>query len=74
MSASDIFSEGISPGLLTNITCSGSETELLQCMHNTSRGLSCDTAGIICQGTFIIYCVIIFSLYTVPKVAQLGLH
>ena len=54
MSASDFFSEGISPGLLTNVTCSGSETELLQCPHNTSRGLSCDTAGIICQSTFII--------------------
>ena len=54
MSASDFFSEGISPGLLTNIRCSGSETELLQCTHNTSRGVSCDPAGIICQGTFVI--------------------
>lgn len=50
ISASDYFSEGTSPGLVTNIICSGSETDLLQCTHNTSRGLSCDPAGVICQG------------------------
>ena len=50
VSAPQYFSEGISPGELTNVACSGSETELLQCSHNSSRGLHCDTAGVVCQG------------------------
>ena len=55
MSAPQYFSEGISPGVLTNVACSGSETVLLQCTHNRSRGLHCDTAGVVCQGAFIIW-------------------
>lgn len=53
VSAPTHFSEGVSPGLLTGVNCSGSETEILDCGHVTSsRGLLCDTAGVVCQGMF----------------------
>jgi len=52
VSAPDYFSEGLGPTLLTNVECSGTETELLDCTRDTdTRGFTCDTAGVVCQGT-----------------------
>ena len=54
VSAPDHFSEGTSPGLVTSVSCSGMETSILECTHNTSsRGSQCDSAGIVCQGIHI---------------------
>ena len=51
VSAPAYFSEGVSPGLLTSVNCSGSEEKILDCEHvSSSRGLSCNTAGVVCQG------------------------
>ena len=51
VSAPDHFSEGVSPALLNSVSCTGTETEILECGHViSSRGLLCDTAGVVCQG------------------------
>ena len=55
VSAPDYFSEGQSPGRMTSVNCSGTESTILECDHVTSIiGLSCNTAGVICQGIKII--------------------
>ena len=52
LSALDYFSEGVIPGLVSLVNCSGAEKEILECAHIESlQGLSCDPAGVICQGT-----------------------
>ena len=54
MSAPDYFSEGQSPGRMTSVNCSGAETSIIECDHLTSNiGLSCNSAGVICQGIII---------------------
>ena len=51
MNAHDYFSEGLGPNLVSNVNCSGTETEILDCAHITdTRGYTCDTAGVVCQG------------------------
>ena len=51
VSAPDHFSEGVNPALLTSVSCTGTETEILECGRVTSsRALPCDTAGVVCQG------------------------
>ena len=51
VSAPDFFSEGITPGLVTSVSCSGSEREILNCNHVQSAvGFFCDAAGVVCQG------------------------
>ena len=51
LSAPDYFSEGISPGLVSLVNCSGTEMEVLECDHmKSSQGRSCDPAGVVCQG------------------------
>ena len=51
VSAPEHFSEGVSPGLLHSVTCSGTETEILECSHMTSStGLFCNSSGVVCQG------------------------
>ena len=51
VSAPDHFSEGANPSLLNSVSCSGMETEILECSHTpSSQGLDCDTAGVVCQG------------------------
>ena len=52
VNARDYFSEGHSSGRVNSINCTGTETEILECDHVTSdRGLGCDAAGVVCQGT-----------------------
>ena len=49
--AKDFFSEGLDPGLLTSVNCSGTESEILECSHEaSSQGLHCSAAGVVCQG------------------------
>ena len=51
VSAPDFFSEGISPGLMSLVNCSGTEKEILECGHlPSSQGFTCDSAGVVCQG------------------------
>ena len=55
VSAPAHFSEGVSPGLLTSVNCSGSQERILDCGHiSSSRGLSCKTAGVVCQGIVLV--------------------
>ena len=45
------------PGI-GDVQCSGTESELLQCAHNSSPASSCqetDDAGVVCQGTVLPY-------------------
>ena len=52
--AADFFGEALSSGLVTSVSCSGTETGILECDHDTSsQGLHCDTAGVVCQGTIL---------------------
>ena len=51
VTAHEYFSEGLGPNLVSNVNCSGTETEILDCAHITdTRGYTCDTAGVVCQG------------------------
>ena len=68
VSAPAHFSEGVSPGLLTSVNCSGSEEKILDCEHISSL-LFCDTAGVLCQGMTVIYVIkmhtfVIISAYS----------
>lgn len=47
------FSEGQKDTVLIGIDCSGAETRILDCPHNTQSQLTCgpyEDAGIACQG------------------------
>ena len=46
----DPFGEGRTPRLLTNVNCSGSESTLLDCGRTDFIGVTCPTAGVVCQG------------------------
>ena len=46
----DPFREGNIQRLLMNVTCSGSEGTLLECSRNEFVGVTCPTAGVVCQG------------------------
>ena len=51
VNAHDYFSEGLGLNLVSNVNCSGTETEILDCAHITAtRADTCDTAGVVCQG------------------------
>ena len=51
MNAADYFSEGVSPAFMSLVQCLGTEGQLLDCSHLIStQGLSCDKAGVVCQG------------------------
>ncbi|CAI8054869.1 Fibrillin-1, partial [Geodia barretti] len=53
VSAPDYFSEGISPGLMSLVNCSGTEKGVIECDHMKNlQGITCDPAGVVCQGTF----------------------
>ena len=47
------FSETSVPHVLSNVTCQGSEANLLQCMYNavTSCGPA-ENAAVVCQGQY----------------------
>ena len=47
----DPFGEGDATRLLTNLNCSGSESTLLDCGRNEFIGVTCPTAGVVCQGS-----------------------
>ena len=45
--------------VVTDIECSGSEQELVECVYNTLSGYTCDTfndAGVVCQGMYVCGC------------------
>ena len=50
----DPFGEGRTPRLLTNVNCSGSESTLLDCGRTNFSGVTCPTAGVVCQGNYLI--------------------
>ena len=51
ISAPDYFSEGISPGLMSLVNCSGTEKGIMECDSMSSlQGFVCDPAGVVCQG------------------------
>ena len=53
VNADEYFSEGLGLNLVSNVNCSGTETEILDCAHITAtRAYTCDTAGVVCQGTY----------------------
>ena len=47
----DPFGEGDAPRLVTNVNCSGSESTLLECGRTDFVGVTCPTAGVVCQGS-----------------------
>ena len=51
---SQLFGEDTLPIHISDISCSGTEQVLLNCMHNTMSGYTCSTqrddAGAVCQG------------------------
>ena len=54
MSATPFFSEGINPALLSSVSCSGSEEEILDCNHvQSTHGLFCEPAGVVCQSKLV---------------------
>ena len=46
----DPFGEGRTPRLLTNVNCTGSESNLLDCGWTDFIGVTCAVAGVVCQG------------------------
>ena len=46
----DPFGEGRTPRLLTSVNCSGSESTILNCGRTNFNGVTCPTAGVVCQG------------------------
>ncbi len=48
--SADIFSEGVSPRLLTAMNCIGNESNILDCDKSVFNGVNCPTAAVICQG------------------------
>ena len=46
----DSFREGNGPRLLTEVQCTGNETDLLGCNITTFTGFVCPTAAVVCQG------------------------
>ena len=46
----DPFGEGSVSRLLTSVNCSGSESTLLDCGRTNFNGITCPTAGVVCQG------------------------
>ena len=54
VSATPFFSEGINPALLSSVSCSGSEEEILDCNHvQSTHGLFCEPAGVVCQSKLV---------------------
>ena len=47
----DPFGEGDATRLLTNVECSSSESSLLDCGRTNFVGITCPTAGVVCQGS-----------------------
>ena len=47
----DPFGEGDATRLVTNVNCSGSESTLLDCSRSDFVGVTCPTAGVVCQGS-----------------------
>ena len=53
ISAPDYFSEGLSPGLMSLVNCSGMEKGIIECDHMKNlQGITCDPAGVVCQGIY----------------------
>ena len=62
VSAFQYFSEGLEPGLVKSVACSGMETKLLNCSHVTDTiGFSCSTAGVVCQGLCVCVCAYVHA-------------
>ena len=52
VSAPDYFSDGLSQGSITNVNCTGTETNILDCGHQNDSPDTCNSAGVVCQGVF----------------------
>ena len=50
---SDPFGEGDATRLLTNVECSSNESTLLDCGRTNFVGITCPTAGVVCQGNYL---------------------
>ena len=65
--AEDFFNQGLDPGLLTSVNCSGTESEILECSHEaSSQGLHCGAAGVVCQGLLAAKCIHVSCACAVP--------
>ena len=64
---SGTFSDPSQSPTVSEVQCTGSETDLLSCYHsNFIDSSNCDVstdAGVICQGTYIDYILYIISVY-----------
>ena len=51
--SNEVFSEEVAPLLLTDVSCTGTESTLLNCTYNTRPQYLCgrfEDAGVVCQG------------------------
>ena len=51
----EVFSEEVAPLLLTDVSCTGTESILLNCTYNTRPQYLCgrfEDAGVVCQGVY----------------------
>ena len=51
----EVFSEEVAPLLLTDVSCTGTESTLLNCTYNTRPQYLCgrfEDAGVVCQGVY----------------------
>ena len=51
----EVFSEEVAPLLLTDVSCAGTESTLLNCTYNTRPQYLCgrfEDAGVVCQGMY----------------------
>ena len=46
---SDFFNEGNLERVITNLGCSGTEANLLDCPHSSFSGFDCAASGAVCQ-------------------------
>ena len=59
----EVFSEEVAPLLLRDVSCTGTESTLLNCTHNTRPQYLCgrfEDAGVVCQGVCACVCVYMY--------------